>query len=153
VNRAEIQQFIPHRAPFLWLDEVVEITEETIHARSMLDPGLELFGGHFPSFPILPGVIQCEMALQAAAVFIAKRQPSGQNQIPVATRMNNVKFRRMVRPGEMVDIKVELTDRVSNAFFFTGHLSVEGATATRLDFACTMSIASGANATETDATA
>ncbi len=136
MNINEIQACIPHRPPFLWLDEVVDISEKTIHARKRLEPDIPLFGGHYPQFPVLPGVIQCEMCFQAAAVLISKMISIGSGQVPVATRLNNTKFRRLVRPGETVDIKVELTDTVSNAFFLTGVVSVDGKTSTRCDFAC-----------------
>ncbi|MEX2286649.1 MAG: beta-hydroxyacyl-ACP dehydratase, partial [Planctomycetaceae bacterium] len=108
MKRDEIERLIPHRAPFLWLDEVIELTDTRIHARKFLDPRLDVFVGHYPHFPVLPGVLQCEMALQAAAVLIARLGAVAEGKVPVATRMNNVKFRRLVRPGETVDIEVEL---------------------------------------------
>lgn len=136
MDTEEIKKCIPHRAPFLWLDEVVEMTDTTIHARTFLSPDLEIFQGHYPDFPILPGVIQCEMCFQASAILIAQKIPLEGGQIPVATRLNNTKFRRPVRPDEMLDIHVELLERVRNAFFLKGSTSVEGQTATRCDFAC-----------------
>lgn len=139
LNREEIERTIPHRPPFLWLDEVVEITETQVHARTFVDPEFDLFTGHFPDFPVLPGVIQCEMAFQAAAILIARLSTPTQGQIPFVTRIDNTRFRRMVRPGDTVDIKVELTQRISAAFYLTGHVSVGGKTATRVEFACIMS--------------
>jgi 3-hydroxyacyl-[acyl-carrier-protein] dehydratase len=135
VNRDEIEQRIPHRDPFLWLDEIVEIGEKRIHARKYLDPMLDVFTGHYPHFPVLPGVIQCEMVMQAGAVFVSETGTLPDGVVPVATRMNNVKFKRLVRPGETVDIEAELTDRVANAYFLSGKVSVAGELATRLDFA------------------
>ena len=58
--------------------------------------------------------------------------------VPVATRMDSVKFKRMVRPGDTVDIHVTLNDRVSNAYFLTGKMLVRGKLAARLDFACSI---------------
>ena len=136
MNREEIQQCIPHRPPYLWVDEVLQISENHIHARKDIDPALELFTGHFPDFPVLPGVLLCEAAFQAAAILISRNSPAQDGKVPVVTRQNNTKFRRMVRPGETIDIKVDLTERLANAFFFTGKVSVEGETALRLDFAC-----------------
>lgn len=136
MNADEIQQLIPHRAPFLWLDEIVEMTDERIHARKFLDPALDVFSGHYPDFPVLPGVLQCEAAFQAGAVLIAKTQTVAEGEVPVVTRQNNTKFRRLVRPGETLDIEVELTERLQNAFFLTGKVSVDGKVSTRLEFAC-----------------
>jgi 3-hydroxyacyl-[acyl-carrier-protein] dehydratase len=136
MNIDEIQQLIPHRPPFLWLDEVVKITEDSIRARKHLDPALPVFEGHYPHFPVLPGVLQCEACFQAGAVLIAKSHPVGPGQVPVVTRQNNTRFRRLVRPGETLDIEVTLTEKLANAFFLSGKVSVNGQTSLRLDFAC-----------------
>jgi 3-hydroxyacyl-[acyl-carrier-protein] dehydratase len=138
VNRDEIERCIPHRAPFLWLDEVVSVDHQKIHARKFLDPSLDIFSGHYPNFPVLPGVILCEMALQAAAVLMSRLGAAQGGAVPVATRLNNTQFRRMVRPGETVDIDVELTERLASAYFFSGKLSVGSQLAARLEFACTL---------------
>ena len=136
-TRDEIMQLIPHRPPFLWLDEIVTMDQTSVHARTFIDPAFDLFIGHYPGFPVLPGVIQCEMAFQAAAVLIATLHPTQDDQMPVVARLNNTKFRRMVRPGETVDIHATITDSVKAAFYLTGHISVNGEVATRLDFAAT----------------
>lgn len=138
LTKAEICELIPHRDPFLWLDEVVEVTETKLHARKKVDPGLDVFRGHYPGQPILPGVLMCEASMQAGAVLIA-RLPGGTvgpGQVPVATRINNVKFKQMVRPGDTLDIHVELTERLANAFYLTAKVQVSGKTAVTLDFAC-----------------
>lgn len=136
MTREEIQQLIPHRDPFLWLDEIVELTESRIHARKTLTPDLPVFAGHYPSFPVFPGVLQLEAAMQAGAVLIAKTTTMAPGKVPVATRINNVQFRRMVRPGETLDIEVTLTEKMSNAFFLTGKVSVNGQVTVRFEFAC-----------------
>lgn len=137
MNLDEIKQAIPHRDPFLWVDEVLEITETKIRARKYLDPALALFAGHYPEFPILPGVIQCEMAFQASALLISKIVAVEDGKVPVVTRLNNTQFRRMVRPGETVEIEVEISERLNDVFFLTGKISVDGKVSTRLEFATT----------------
>ena len=137
MDRDAIQQRIPHRPPFLWIDEVVEQSEDRLRARKYLDPALDVFSGHYPGFPVLPGVLQCEAAFQAGALLIASLISLEEDQVPVVTRVNNVKFRRMVRPGETLDVEVELTERVANAWFLSGKTSVAGEVAARLEFACT----------------
>ncbi len=122
MQRAEIEQLIPHRDPFLWIDEVTSLDDTKITARTQ--------------FPILPGVIQLEAAFQAGAILIAKTQSVAEGQVPVVTRVNNTKFRNAVRPGDTLDIEVELTETLSNAFFLTGKVSVNGKTTVRLEFAC-----------------
>lgn len=136
MDREDILNAIPHREPFLWIDEVVSIDSETIHARKYLAPELPVFQGHFPDYPVFPGVLQCEAALQAGAILISKIEPVPSGDVPVATRINNVKFRKLVRPGETIDIEVTLTENLSNAYFMTGKVSVDGKVSTRLEFAC-----------------
>jgi 3-hydroxyacyl-[acyl-carrier-protein] dehydratase len=137
LNKAEIEAAIPHRDPFLWLDEVAEVTDTRIIAHKYLDPQLDLFRGHYPNFPVLPGVLQCEMCFQAGAILISRLQAVEKGQVPVVTRINNVKFRQLIRPGETVEIEVELTEHVANAYFLTGKVSSTGKVAARLEFACT----------------
>jgi len=137
-DRAEIERLIPHRPPFLWIDEVVELADRKIHARKFLDPKLDVFAGHYPQFPVFPGVLQCEAAFQAGALLIARLEPPNGEQVPVVTRLNNVKFRRMVCPGETLDIHVELTERLSAAYFLKARTTVGGQTSCSLEFACTL---------------
>lgn len=137
MDREQIEQQIPHRSPFLWLDEVVEISESSIRATKFLDPGLPVFQGHYPGFPLLPGVLLCEAAFQAGAVLIARQQDVPEGMVPVVTRQNETRFRRMVRPGETLEIEVELTETLGGAWFLQGKVSVDGQVAVRLEFACT----------------
>lgn len=136
MNQTEIQNLIPHRDPFLWIDEVTEISESRIVARKQIAEDLDVFRGHYPHFPILPGVIQLEAAFQAGAILIAKTQDVGEGNVPVVTRVNNTRFRTMVRPGDTLDIEVELTEKLANAFFLTGRISAGGKVTVRLEFAC-----------------
>jgi 3-hydroxyacyl-[acyl-carrier-protein] dehydratase len=138
MNREEIEKILPHREPFLWLDEVIERTDRTIHARKFVDPKLDVFAGHYPDFPVLPGVLQCEAAFQAGAILVASPVPPTDGSVPVVTRLNNVKFRRMVRPGETLDIHAELVERMSTAYFLKAWTQVDGQTSCSLEFACTL---------------
>ena len=139
MNRDEIMRLIPHRPPFLWLDSIVAHDELTIHGQTFVDPAFDLFKGHYPDYPVLPGVIQCEMTFQTAAVLIAilrqNIEPDG--RVPVVARLNKTKFRRMVRPGETVDIHVTITDKVKDAYYLTGTVGVGGDIAARMDFTVT----------------
>ncbi|MBI1312446.1 3-hydroxyacyl-ACP dehydratase FabZ [bacterium] len=136
MQRAEIEQLIPHRDPFLWIDEVTSLDDTKITARKLIPQDLDVFRGHYPHFPILPGVLQLEAAFQAGAILIAKTQSVAAGQVPVVTRVNNTKFRSAVRPGDTLEIEVELTETLSNAYFLTGKVNVDGKTTVRLEFAC-----------------
>ncbi len=139
MNRVEIQRVIPHRPPFLWLDEIVEIDDRRVRALKHVDPDLDVFRGHYPQFPVLPGMLVCEAVLQAGAVLAARATPEDGNSVPVVTRLNNAQFRQMVRPGDTLQIEVELTERLGTAWFMKGKALVGGKTAARLEFACALS--------------
>ena len=140
LTREEICELIPHRDPFLWIDEVTAESENRLTARKFVAPDLDVFRGHYPGQPVLPGVLLCEAAMQAGAVLIARQaaDPQMPGRVPVATRINNVKFRRMVRPGDTLVIDVELTERLADAFFLKATVKVDGKSAAQLDFACTL---------------
>ena len=143
LGREEIEKLIPHRDPFLWIDEVSELTETRLVGSKLVRADLDLFRGHYPRQPILPGVMLCEAAMQAGAVLIASRGDANidSGKVPVATRLNNVKFRQMVKPGDRLEIEVELTERLADAFFMTGKIRVRGKLAAQLEFACTVAVA------------
>ncbi|MFO0818767.1 MAG: 3-hydroxyacyl-ACP dehydratase FabZ family protein [Pirellulales bacterium] len=128
---------IPHRPPMLLVDEVVTQTADHIVCRKTFRPDEYFCQGHYPGNPIIPGVILCETALQTGAILLS-RQTIESGGVPVATRLNDVKFKRIVRPGETIQIEVSLTDRLADAYFMTGKITVEGKLAARLDFACSV---------------
>ncbi len=134
----KIKSAIPHREPFLLLDEIVEQSDAHIVCRKTFTGDEFWFRGHYPDFPITPGVILCEAAMQAGAVLLSNLVTDSPDAVPVATRANNVQFKKMVRPGETVEIEVELTERVSTAFFMNAKVTVQGKVACRFDFACTL---------------
>ena len=138
LSKLEIEAYIPHRDPFLWIDEVREVSAKRIVARKFIDAGIDAFRGHYPGKPVFPGVLLVEAAMQAGGVLLAKF-PAGQipdGHVPVVTRINNVKFRRMVRPGDTLEIEVELEGNVANAFFLNAKVLVGGKIAVQFDYTC-----------------
>jgi 3-hydroxyacyl-[acyl-carrier-protein] dehydratase len=137
LDRAAIEALIPHRDPFLWLDEVVELGETLVRARKRVPEDLAVFAGHYPEFPVLPGVLLCEAVFQAGAVLIASAGEIPEGHVPVVTRQQETRFRRMVRPGEVLEIEASLEEVLGGAWFLTGKVSVDDQVAVRLQFACT----------------
>jgi 3-hydroxyacyl-[acyl-carrier-protein] dehydratase len=133
-----IKAAIPHREPFLLLDEIVEQHENRIVCRKTFTGGEFWYAGHYPHFPITPGVLLCEAAMQAGAVLLSKKIDQSSDAVPVATRANNVQFKKMVRPGDTVLIETEFIEKLANAFFMNAKITVDGKVAVRFDFACTL---------------
>ena len=138
MTAAEIERAIPHRLPMRLVDDVVFRDEARIVCQKTFHRDEFFFQGHFPDYPVVPGVIQCECCLQAGAILLRQHTGGGDGTIPVATRIDAAKFKRMVRPGDQIEIEVTLRDRVGLAFFLTGKVLLDGKLAARLDFACTV---------------
>ncbi len=140
MTRDAILAAIPHRPPFLLIDEIIERTPTRIVCRKTFRGDEDFYGGHYPGHPITPGVLLCETALQAGAVLIAGQGAAAEGKVPVVTRMNDVRFKHIVRPGETLDIEVELTERLADAFFMKAKVSCAGRVAVRFEFACTLAV-------------
>src|SRR5262245_50936613 len=133
-----IKSAIPHREPFLLLDEIVEQTANRIVCRKKFTGDEFWYRGHYPDFPLTPGVLLCEAAMQAGAVLLAKVVADNPDKVPVVSRMNNVKFKAMVRPGDTVNLEVELTEQMAGAYFMDAKVLLDGKLAVTFDFACKM---------------
>ncbi len=133
----EIKAAIPHREPFLLLDEILERDANRILCRKTFRGDEFWYAGHYPGQPLTPGVLLCEAGMQAGAVLLAQYAETSAG-VPVATRLSDVKFKRMVLPGDTVELEVRLTERLGEAFFLAAKITVAGRTAVTFTFACTL---------------
>lgn len=145
MSQEQIKSAIPHREPFLLIDEIVEQSEERIVCRKKFTGDEFWYQGHYPEYPLTPGVLLCEASLQAGAVLLSEITKQAQENeipggVPVATRLNNVQFRAMVHPGDEITLEVDLTERLANAYFMKAKVTnvSTGKLAARLEFACTV---------------
>ncbi|ANE22138.1 MAG: 3-hydroxyacyl-ACP dehydratase FabZ [Eggerthellaceae bacterium] len=100
-----VKSVLPHREPFVWVSRVLECTPcEHVVAELDVDPELELFKGHFPTHPVLPGVILME-ALAQAASFCVLAGRGIEGTVGFLTGIDKAKFRRQVLPGETVRLE------------------------------------------------
>lgn len=135
---------IPHRSPFLWLDRVLEITDNSILAEKKIPDDLDLFQGHYPGYPLMPGVLLCEAVFQAGGVLLAEMLKSGDKRQsddqalakPVLTRILGAKFKREVLPGDTIAVSASLKERVGNAWFLKGAVRIDGKVAVQVEFGC-----------------
>jgi 3-hydroxyacyl-[acyl-carrier-protein] dehydratase len=141
MSQPELFDLIPNRPPYLWVDDVVSVDERSIHTRKFVDPKLELFKGHYPDYPVFPAALQCECAFQASAILVAKLGVSTGDKVPVVARANRLKFKRIVRPGDVLDVHVLLEQRVNDVFFLKARILRNGEITTKLDFVTTATAA------------
>ncbi len=104
-DREEIKKIIPHRDPMLLVDEVVEMEPETsIVTRFYVNPEREIFKGHFPEEPVLPGVYTVEIMAQTADILILSTERYA-GKVPLFIGINNVRFLSKIRPGDTLEIR------------------------------------------------
>lgn len=136
----EICRRIPHRPPFLWLDRVITISKEKILAEKLIPPDLELFKGHYPDYPLMPGVLLCEAVFQAGALLISERLAGEKGTgVPVLTRIYNAKFKRQVRPGDTIRISAKFIEKIANAWIMKGKVLLNDKMAVSVEFGCAIS--------------
>ncbi|HLX64740.1 MAG TPA: 3-hydroxyacyl-ACP dehydratase FabZ [Planctomycetota bacterium] len=134
-----ITDAIPHRPPFLLVDDIVAVDGHTIRTRRKTDPADPVFSGHFPGNPILPGVLACESIFQSGAILIAHiLEGAMENCVTVLTRIANAKFKQIVRPGDTIDMEVHFKEKLGNACYMDGAAKVDGKTVVSIEFACAL---------------
>jgi len=104
---SEIEKLLPHRAPFLFVDEIVEATNEKIVAKHLFTENEYFFKGHFPEYPVVPGVILVETMAQSGGAGLRKLGVLGEDGLFFFATVDKVKFRRQVRPGDEVRSEIE----------------------------------------------
>jgi 3-hydroxyacyl-[acyl-carrier-protein] dehydratase len=107
ISKDDIKKYLPHREPFLFIDEVIDIDQNNkIHVRKYISPDEYFLDGHFPNNPIFPGVIIIEALGQASGIlgFVKMNKTPDEGSIYVLAGVDKVRFRKRVRPGDTLDI-------------------------------------------------
>ena len=138
MNRQAILDAIPHRPPMLLVDEIVTWEESRIVCRKTFAADEPFTQGHYPGNPIVPEIVLCEAGMQAGAILLSRLATPAVGEVPVATRLNDVKFKKIVRPGDTIEMAVDLQERLANAYFLSARIETGGKLAVRFDFACAL---------------
>ena len=133
----KIYSAIPHRPPFLFVDKIHHIDDSRITTTKHIDKSEQFFLGHYPDYPIMPGVLICEAIFQTGAILLSNSLKE-KDSYPVLTQIKKTKFRANVFPGDVLEMEVILKDRVSRAFYLEGRARVLNKLVVYTEFVGTM---------------
>ena len=141
-NIDEIKRLIPHRYPFLLIDKVIDIVKNQsatgIKNVSVNEP---YFTGHFPSSPVVPGVLQIESMAQTAAVLVAKSlNVSDSTALVLLTTIDKAKFRKPVVPGDVMSLAISVQKMRNKLWKFKGEVIVDSQKVSECEFSAMMRI-------------
>ena len=108
MDAEQIMSILPHRPPFLFVDKILSISENSIKGLKYVSPDEPYFKGHFPGRPVMPGVLQIEAMAQVGGVLVLSSFPDPENYLTFFGRIENAKFKRPVEPGDTLVFELEL---------------------------------------------
>ena len=132
----DVISLIPQRAPFLFVDKILNFEGEKIETTLHLSGEENYFKGHFPGNPIMPGVLQQEALFQTGAILIALRSSESKGDLGVVVKVENARFKNFIKPGDTLFMTVTLKSELMNAVAMSGKIVVNGKTVSSVDFTC-----------------
>lgn len=135
----EVLKRIPHRPPFLFVDEIVSESAESLVAKRVLRAEEDFYQGHYPGSPITPGVLLCEAVFQTGGLYLAGPL-AGQGAatgVPLIAKINDVRFRNPVFPGETILIEVRKKNSMAGFTMMSGIIKSGEKRILTIDFAVT----------------
>lgn len=135
----DVKALIPHRPPFLFVDEIVSETAEGLVAKRTWRADEDFYRGHYPNAPITPGVLLCEAVFQTGALFMAKQaQAAGAapgSGVPLLSKIADVRFRTPIYPGDTILIEVKKKEVVAGFTMMGGAIKkADGTRVLNVDF-------------------
>ena len=139
VDINEIMSLLPHRYPFLFIDRLIEMERmKRVVAIKNVTINEPFFAGHFPNFPIMPGVLIIEAIAQAGAALLLTEVPDRASKLMVFTSIDDARFRRPVVPGDQLRIEVTVLNWRTSAVKMRGIATVDGKVACEATVMCAM---------------
>src|SRR2546423_703635 len=122
----EIRELLPHRYPMLLVDRILDISGDTIIGIKNVTANEPYFTGHFPNFPVMPGVMIVEAMAQVSGILVAKLAPHTRGKIMFLAAVEDAKFRKPVVPGDQLRIEMKLIRLKTTVAKIKGEATVDG---------------------------
>src|SRR5256885_7908697 len=132
----EIRRILPHRYPMLLVDRIVELEAERIVGIKNVTANEPFFSGHFPDFPVMPGVLIIEAMAQVAGVLVLNQIPDRKSKLVLLASIEEAKFRKPVRPGDQLRIEMKVAKRKATIAKMFGTATVNGAVVAEATMLC-----------------
>jgi 3-hydroxyacyl-[acyl-carrier-protein] dehydratase len=131
-----IRAILPHRYPFLLVDCIVELEAERIVGIKNVTNNEPFFQGHFPDFPVMPGVLIVEAMAQTAGVLVLKTMPDRANKLVLLVAIENARFRKPVVPGDSLRMEMKIIKRKASVAKMAGVATVNGVVVAEAEVMC-----------------
>src|SRR5450432_2176882 len=136
LDQNEIRKILPHRYPFLLVDRIVEIEAERIVGIKNVTANEPFFMGHFPDFPVMPGVMIVEAMAQTAGILVLKSIPDRDQKLVLLVSVDGARFRKPVVPGDQLRLEMHVIRRKGTVAKMAGKAYVEGVLVAEAEVMC-----------------